>query len=202
MSTNRWEVILDAFIEIGRKKGLDNTTMKDIAKEVGISVGTIYLYFKNKEDLVEAFLQSFFQNTEDYFAQILQQPSSPEQMLYRLTVNNVALESSFCRENKSLADFFHNDVIKYTNKNNLMAHRQDFESRRIEAIKIALARGEKEGVFFFDDINSTARMIFFAFASFHGLIAISRAHDELVADAEHMFTFLLRSLQKEYIAKS
>ncbi|EIW19757.1 MULTISPECIES: TetR/AcrR family transcriptional regulator [Pelosinus] len=202
MNTDRREIILNAFIEIGRRKGLDNTTMKDISREVGISVGTIYLYFKNKEDLVETFLRSFFQNTEDYFAQILQQPSNPEQMLYSLTVNSVVLESRFCRENKSLADFFHNDVIKYTNKNNLIAHRQSFESKRIEAIKIALARGGKEGLFFFDDINITARMIFFAFASFHGPVAISRAHEEIVADAEHMFTFLLKGLQKEYISKS
>lgn len=54
MSTDRREVILNAFIEIGRRKGLDNTTMKDIAKEVGISVGTIYLEHQ-RDGSVDAF---------------------------------------------------------------------------------------------------------------------------------------------------
>lgn len=200
MEKSRREEILDAFIDVGRGKGLDYTTMKDIAKEVGISVGTIYLYFKSKEDLVEAFCQKIFQKADDYFTNVMRQPSGAEQLLYSLTVGTVALISQDSRDNRSLFDFFHNDVIKYVRKKNIVAHRQNFESQRIAAIKIALSRGIEEGAFFLDDIEVTARMIFLAFGCFFGPMGLIRAHDELIADAEQMFAFLLRGLKKEAIS--
>lgn len=196
MEKNRRQEILDAFIEVGRSKGLDNTTMKDIAKEVGISVGTIYLYFKDKEELIEAFCQQIFQKADDYFAEVMQKPSGAEQMLHSLTVGNLIMVSQYSRENRNMFEFFHNDVIKYAGKKNLVAHRRRFESQRIEALEIALSSGVKEGVFLLDDIEVTARMIFFAFFYFFSPHGLSRGHDDLVADAEHMFNFLLRSLKK------
>nr|MDE5779658.1 TetR/AcrR family transcriptional regulator [Lachnospiraceae bacterium] len=34
------------------KKGIENTSMNDIAKASGYSKATLYVYFKNKEELV------------------------------------------------------------------------------------------------------------------------------------------------------
>lgn len=195
MEKKRREEILDAFILVGRNKGLDNTTMKDIAKEVGISVGTIYLYFSSKEEVVDAFCHNFFKNVDDYFADVIQQPSGVEQLLYNLTVGNVIRISQYSRENRSLFDFFHNDVIKYTRKMNMDAHRHKLESQRIAAIETALGRGVQERNFAIDDIAVTARMIFLAFNYFFSPMGLSRTHDDLTADAEHMFSFLLKGLK-------
>lgn len=38
------------------RQGYDKTTMSDIADEAGVSRGTVYLYFKGKEELFEALL--------------------------------------------------------------------------------------------------------------------------------------------------
>lgn len=47
--------ILQAAREAFAESGYANTRMSDIAKRAGIAVGTIYLYFKNKESMCNAF---------------------------------------------------------------------------------------------------------------------------------------------------
>ncbi len=46
--------ILDATVRCVRQKGFHATSMGDIAREAKISVGVIYLYFENKEAILEA----------------------------------------------------------------------------------------------------------------------------------------------------
>lgn len=38
--------------ELFSKKGIDNTSMDEIARSAGYSKATLYVYFKNKEDIV------------------------------------------------------------------------------------------------------------------------------------------------------
>jgi AcrR family transcriptional regulator len=53
--------ILNAAEEVFTKKGLDEARMDDIAEGTGLSKGTLYLYFKSKEDLVIAILDRIFE---------------------------------------------------------------------------------------------------------------------------------------------
>lgn len=46
------ERIIEAASNIIMEKGVDNTTLSDIAKAVGISKGTIYYYYPSKNDLI------------------------------------------------------------------------------------------------------------------------------------------------------
>lgn len=52
----RQEQILSAAAAVIIRQGYDKTTMSDIADEAGVSRGTVYLYFKDKEELFEALL--------------------------------------------------------------------------------------------------------------------------------------------------
>lgn len=45
------EKIIKAAMESFAQTGFDRTKMEDIAKKIGLSKGTIYLYFESKEDL-------------------------------------------------------------------------------------------------------------------------------------------------------
>ena len=47
----RRQQIIVAAKRIFKEKGFGRATMEDIAKEAELSPGTLYLYFKNKEDL-------------------------------------------------------------------------------------------------------------------------------------------------------
>jgi AcrR family transcriptional regulator len=53
--------ILNAAEEVFTKKGIDEARMDDIAEGTGLSKGTLYLYFKSKEDLVIAILDRIFE---------------------------------------------------------------------------------------------------------------------------------------------
>lgn len=75
------EDIRQRIIEIGRKhfekNGFENTSMKDIASDVGISTGNIYRYFLTKKHLLGEILLELEKEIEDFFVSI---PSNYEEV--------------------------------------------------------------------------------------------------------------------------
>ncbi len=61
VAEERKSQILNAAEEVFTKKGFDEARMDDIAEQTGLSKGTLYLYFKSKEDLIFAILDRMFQ---------------------------------------------------------------------------------------------------------------------------------------------
>ncbi|HEY8464453.1 MAG TPA: TetR/AcrR family transcriptional regulator, partial [Bacillota bacterium] len=167
MTATRREEIVDAFIKVSTRKGLDNTTMQDVAKTVGISVGTIYLDFKNKDELIDAFIRRIFEQMDLYIERILSQSASVEKKLHDLLVGEVAFASEQMRQNRSLFDFFHNNVVKHIRKN-IKEDRIEFEEKRINLVKQVLDQGIREGSFMIEDPAETARLFFLAFGILHG----------------------------------
>lgn len=51
---SRRQQILDAALRCFSRDGFHNTTTADIVRESGVSQGTLYLYFKTKEDIIVA----------------------------------------------------------------------------------------------------------------------------------------------------
>src|SRR5260370_3352973 len=49
--------ILDVALDLFRRMGFEQTTMRGIAAEAGVSLGSAYYYFESKEDLVMAFYE-------------------------------------------------------------------------------------------------------------------------------------------------
>jgi AcrR family transcriptional regulator len=49
--------ILNAALALFRRKGFEQTTMREIAEEAGVSLGNAYYYFESKEALVMAFYE-------------------------------------------------------------------------------------------------------------------------------------------------
>ena len=62
VSDERKNQILNAAEQVFTQKGLDLARMDDIAEETGLSKGTLYLYFKSKDDLIIAILDRIFQS--------------------------------------------------------------------------------------------------------------------------------------------
>ena len=57
--------IIDAAGELFRTQQYETTTMNDVMKKLGVAKGTIYHYFKSKEDLLEAVVEK---SIDDYVA--------------------------------------------------------------------------------------------------------------------------------------
>jgi len=49
--------ILDAAIRLFSKKGFEQTSIEELAREAGIGKGTVYSYFQTKKDIVRAFCE-------------------------------------------------------------------------------------------------------------------------------------------------
>ena len=54
------EQIFDATVRLMAKEGLHHLSMHKLAKEAGIAAGTIYLYFKSKDELLAQFARRVF----------------------------------------------------------------------------------------------------------------------------------------------
>ena len=90
ISEERKGQIMNAAEEVFMQKGFDNARMDDIAEETGLSKGTLYLYYKSKNDLIIAILDRIFQREFRAFENIdLSNVSATETMgLFTDTVAN------------------------------------------------------------------------------------------------------------------
>lgn len=59
MFTSRQKEIIDASIRLIARKGIQEVTMKNLSREVGISEPALYRHFKNKHDIMIGVLDSF-----------------------------------------------------------------------------------------------------------------------------------------------
>ncbi len=62
VSDKRKVQIINAAEDVFTKKGFNEARMDDIADETGLSKGTLYLYFKSKDELIIAILDRMFQH--------------------------------------------------------------------------------------------------------------------------------------------
>lgn len=75
--------ILDAASELFVKDGYENVSMRRIADKIEYSPTTIYLYFKDKAELLEQVCQETFARLSLVLARIQQQPGDPVERLKR-----------------------------------------------------------------------------------------------------------------------
>lgn len=85
--------ILDAAVEVFAGKSFYTATVAEIAREAGVADGTIYLYFKNKDDILICLFEE------------------------KMAVLNAAVRSHIAREGSSLAKLrafvrFHLDLVR------------------------------------------------------------------------------------------
>ncbi len=68
MATDKRSIILKSVLKLVNRQGFYHLNMKAIAKEANIAAGTIYLYFKGKEELINALYAMI---TNDFNAVVL-----------------------------------------------------------------------------------------------------------------------------------
>lgn len=86
---DRQQEILLAALQAFAEKGYDKTTIEDIVRISGLSKGTLYWYFTNKEAIFAALVQMVFDGMWQPFEQITQQTigQPPPERLRQLLLN-------------------------------------------------------------------------------------------------------------------
>ncbi|MBP7586202.1 MAG: TetR/AcrR family transcriptional regulator [Spirochaetes bacterium] len=143
-----------AYKVVGRK-GYYNFTIRDIAREAGLSAGLVHYYFKDKQDLLLNLLKEMNSNLKFFLNKALSELTSPADKLI-----------TFCDQAFDLVekekDYFYVLIDFWTQINHNARIRQAnmklFQSYRDECAAI-LNEGVKNGAFIEMDIQYTATVI-------------------------------------------
>ena len=78
------EAILRAAITVFAHNGYFNSKVADIAREAGVADGTVYLYFKSKEDILHSIFDRSVEEALDAARNEVQQVSDPREKLRQI----------------------------------------------------------------------------------------------------------------------
>ena len=70
-SKEKYHRILEAAVKVFARRGFFQTTVAQIAREAGVADGTIYLYFKNKDDILVQFFGFKTRQVFDRFRELV-----------------------------------------------------------------------------------------------------------------------------------
>ena len=81
---NKKQLIIEAAIKVFARDGLEKGKIADIAKEAGIGKGTVYEYFRSKNDIFKVIEESVFSDFSIVFEELNSSTLSPTKKLSNL----------------------------------------------------------------------------------------------------------------------
>ena len=165
------EAILDATDRLLARYGYKKMTVEDIAIEVGIGKGTIYLHFTSKEEIVLSHVDRIVERVKDKLREIARSDASAAERLRLMLLTRVLFRfDSIQHYTQSL-----NDLLAALRPGLLARRAQYFEAEAQIFAELLLA-GRQSGEFDFEDDNATARALLQAT---NGLLPYSLSTTEL-----------------------
>ncbi|QUG42285.1 TetR/AcrR family transcriptional regulator [Psychrobacillus sp. INOP01] len=90
----KYKQIIDAAIIVIAENGYHQSQVSKIAKQAGVADGTIYLYFKNKEEILVSVFEEKMEIFAENLKEIIQQDISSSEKLYKMIENHFMVLSS------------------------------------------------------------------------------------------------------------
>jgi TetR/AcrR family transcriptional regulator, transcriptional repressor for nem operon len=91
------ERLVAAAIELLHERGIERTTLADIAKAADVPVGNVYYYFKAKDDIIAAVIEAHAQQVKTTLALIDSRHRSPKSRLKALLRELTARSETIAR---------------------------------------------------------------------------------------------------------
>ena len=155
MSNTKAELI-EAARKLFASKGVDSTTMNEIAELSGKGRRTLYTYFKSKTDIYMAVLEQETNHIIEHTEEILNlQMSADEKLKWYILVRLDTVKETVVR-NGSLKAAFFRDVVK------LEHARRKLDARELTFLRSILQQGIDEGTFDIDNASVVAVTIHYA----------------------------------------
>jgi TetR/AcrR family fatty acid metabolism transcriptional regulator len=89
-NTEKYQQILEAAVKVFAQQGFHHSTVAQIAKVAGVADGTIYLYFKNKDDILFQFYEYKAKHVFECFRQAVDQADNAVDKLRNLVRSHLA----------------------------------------------------------------------------------------------------------------
>ena len=144
--------ILEAARTVFVEHGYAQASMRIIAREAGISVGALYLYFRNKEELHLTFVQDWMKQLNDRTHEALLNIDDPIEAIKAF----ISITIDFARKNKEII------ILQRRELGFLFGIdlKREFSRERRRLIADIIRKGIKSGVFWECNADETAKIIF------------------------------------------
>jgi TetR/AcrR family fatty acid metabolism transcriptional regulator len=191
-TSDKRETILRAAIRVFAQNGFFNSKVSDIAKEAGVADGTVYLYFKNKDDILRSIFDQAMALFIDEARKKIELLSDPEEKLRRLA--NLHLEK--LGSDRDLAIVFQVELRGSTKFMEEFSNTAFAEYLNI--IKETFVEGQQKGIFR-KDLNPTvcAKILFGALDEMVTNWILSKKNYSLAPMAEIVISVFFNGVLKK-----
>ena len=152
--SKRKEQIVEIAQNLFREKGFPASSMRDIAKEVGVEPASLYSHFKSKDDILKYIC---FKIADDFFeAQepILHSVSNPVEKLKRLVAEHIRVVIN--NLDAATVFFIEWSYLKEPYLSEFISMREKYERGFRDVIQAGITSGD----FRMMDVNFTVRLLF------------------------------------------
>jgi TetR/AcrR family fatty acid metabolism transcriptional regulator len=185
----KYEAILRAAIKVFAQGGFFNSKVADVAKEAGVADGTVYLYFKNKDDILVSIFNHVMDEALSGGRKQLEAVQDPVEKLKRI----ICAHLDTLGRDRNLAIVFQVELRSSTK------FMQQFSATKVseylELIRGVIEEGQRSGVFR-KNINTTiaSKVLFGALDEMATNWVLSRKRYSLVSTADAVIDLVLRGI--------
>jgi TetR/AcrR family fatty acid metabolism transcriptional regulator len=186
--------IIEAAVRVFARNGYYNSRVSDIAREAGVASGTIYLYFKTKEEILVSLFREKMAAWVAYVREAIADESDPVAKIRRL----VALHFSVLEKDPALAEVVQVELRQgHKFFRGASAHEV---SAYFELIGSVLEEGQAAGVFRDDvPVNVATKVLFGAMDQMATSWVLGKRKYRLTEAAEAVATVFLRGVSVDGI---
>lgn len=141
------QLLVDVARQLFAKHGFDSTTMNDIAEASGKGRRTLYTYFKNKDEVYSAVVDSELMRISATFLAVARKVMPPEDKLVELIFAHLSLIKEAVERNGNLRAAFFRDSWQ------VESVRKKYDKKERDIIAKTLMEGRDSGVFEFDNLH-------------------------------------------------
>ena len=145
--------LVDVARQLFAKMGVENTTMNDIALASKKGRRTLYTYFKSKEDIYMAVVESELDMLSDMMKRVAEKNISPDEKMIEMIYTRLDAVKEVVFRNGTLRANFFRDIWRVEKV------RKRCDAKEILLFKEVLREGVEKGVFRIDEIDMTAELV-------------------------------------------
>ena len=150
------ELLIDAARRVFARKGIERTTMHDIAVASKRSRRTLYMYFKNKDEISSLVIENEMERLYEMLETVEKKNlRADEKLITFIYMRLDAFKETVTRNGSLRANFFHDSW-------NVAKVRKRYNLQEIALIKKILTGGIKERIFNITDVESITLLIHYA----------------------------------------
>ncbi|MDR2118186.1 MAG: TetR/AcrR family transcriptional regulator [Tannerellaceae bacterium] len=147
------DMLVDVARQLFARMGVDNTTMNDIAQASQKGRRTLYTYFKNKNDIYQAVVETEVGKLYNMLFEVAAKELPADEKLMTFVYTRLDAIKALVFRNGTLRANFFRDIWRVEKV------RKGFDIRETELIRRILRDGVKEGVFDVPDADTAALVL-------------------------------------------